>query len=498
MANVPNGGSGKKPEYLERLKRQRRSSAVKFYITAIVLGGLCGLAYLERAEIKKAYDSLVSSSSPPPKSAPAPETKVSETKPPDEAPRKIPDEKSLEPAKPAAKAIVEPSVSPKDEAKARELLSDGKALLEKFDFAGAGKRFDEAAQLKLGAPLADEAKMWKSKAVEFGNATRHIAIADYAQGENAVIVETVDGTEWRGLKVREDDAHISLQVISETNPASEGKRTFPIPKTDIKRTVPLPLKQRQAEFAELLHSAESSIKVSHSTDYYDVVYLARRLGLGKECVAYLNRAYDGGAGHAPDPKIGDSFRSVVVRRVIGRATLLMLANRRMQAEVELRKLRETLPGYAAVEEEIATFRSQVANKLSADFQPAFVVKETRNEPPKPAPISSKPKSLPPREEAVEIGVSQLTSTGPAGQVLTRANTKFNDGMSIIGKYQAGIGGNTAQNNVILAQAKTLFDGAIDLYEEALKLEPSNKSIRDRQEAAGRMLYFCVKNTILGR
>ena len=49
-----------------------------------------------------------------------------------------------------------------------------------------------------------------------------------------------------------------------------------------------------------------------------------------------------------------------------------------------------------------------------------------------------------------------------------------------------------------AAVATVFNSAIDLYDEALKLEPSNKAVRDRQEAAGRMVYFCMKNMILGR
>jgi hypothetical protein len=175
----------------------------------------------------------------------------------------------------------------------------------------------------------------------------------------------------------------------------------------------------------------------------------------------------------------------------------MLGNRRPQADLEIRKLRETLPGYGPAEEEIAAFNSQVVNKLSPDFQPAFVVKEPKSEPAPRSP-AAKSKSMPPREEAVEIAVNQLTSTGAAGGVLGRANTKFESGMSIIKNYQGGLAGNTASNNQILSQAKELFNSAIDLYDEALKLEPSNKAIRDRQEAAGRMVYFCIKNTILGR
>ncbi|HLX64711.1 MAG TPA: hypothetical protein VKX17_25800 [Planctomycetota bacterium] len=498
-SNVPNG-SGKKPASIERIKRQQRGSAIKFYITSVVLGGLCGLAYLERAEIKSAYDKLMSSAPVAPVvPAVTPETPKSvEVIPPKEAAKKIETLPPVETAPPKA-VVVQPQFSVKDEQRAREILTEGRGLLEKFDFAAAGNRFADAAPLKLSPALADEVKLWKKKAAEFANATRHIAVADYAQGDNAVIVETIDGTEWRGLKTREEDDKIYVQVISETNPASEGKRTFPIPRNEIKKITPLPLKQRQADFNEMVTNLEGSIKLTHSTDLYDLVYLTKRLGLGKECVAYLNRAFDGGTGHAPDPNVGDTYRDVVVRRAIGRATLLMAANRRTQAELELKKLKDTLPGYAKADEDIATFRSEVMNKVSPDFHSSIVITE-KKEPMKPVASSDSKAKKFERDDAVEISInnSGLTSTGAAGAMLTKANDEFGKGMSIIRTYQPGVGGNSVSNNKALSDAKSLFQQAQDDYDAAQKLEPTNGAIRSRQEEIGRMIYFCVKNMIFLR
>ncbi len=190
MANVPNGG--KKSDYVERLRRQQKTSAVKFYLIAIILGGLLGLTYIKRAEIKSVYDSLVNSAPPAPAPEP-PKAPVEPVKPVAVAPapdaKKAPEPVVPIPPKPPANVVVEPPVSLRDEATARKLLADGKTLLEKFDFAGASKDFDEAAKLKLGAPLKTETAVWVAKASAFQNATKHIPIADYAQSENAVIVE---------------------------------------------------------------------------------------------------------------------------------------------------------------------------------------------------------------------------------------------------------------------------------------------------------------------
>ncbi len=504
MVNVPNGE--KKPDYSDRLKRQRTASTIKFYVIAIVLGALLGLAYIQRAAIISVYNSVMAPPPPPPAPpapvAPAaaePERKIVE-KSAVKALRGNQDAAAAIPPAKAGSAIAEQAISPKDELTARKILADGKALMETFDLTGASKRFDEATKLKIGTALKDDAVVWKQKAEAFMNATRHIGLADYAQSENAVVVETTDGSEWRGLKVKEDDDTIYLQAVNDANPAAEGVQKFPIPKAEIKKMTPVPLARRKGDFSELVLGTESATVISHSSDYYDLIYLSKRLGLGKECMMYLNRAFDGGPGHAPDPDLGDTLRRVVIRRAISRATLLMAGNRRVHVEIELKKLRDTLPGFGPAEEEIAAFRSQVMAKVSADFQPSLVVNEKKADTKKVA-TADKDKSKgkqPVRESEIEIGVdnSKLKSNGPGAKYVDRGNAKFEEGMGIIRTYTVGVGGNKNDNNRILLQAKALLMEAIDSYEEALKVESSNRAVRDRQTTASQMVYFCNKNMIL--
>ncbi len=500
MANVPN--NGKKNDYAERLKRQRTASTIKFYIVAIVLGAVLGLAYIQRATIISVYNSVLGPPPPPPAApvpvTPPPAPKIIETKVV-EAPKKNVDAAPSVP-KPQANIIREPAVSPAEENKARQLIAEGKTLMESFDLATAGKRFDEAAKLKIGTALKEDAQTWKQKTDTFQSAIKHIPFSEYSRGENAVTVETIAGDEWRGLKLKEDDSTIYLQAVSDSNPAAEGIQKFQIPRAEIKRITPVSLAKRKGDFSEMVLSAESATTISHSSDYYDLVYLSKRLGLGKECMMYLNRAFDGGPNHAPDPNVGDTFRKVVVRRSIGRATLMMAGNRRTQVELELKKLRDTLPGFAPADEEIAAFRSQVMDKVKADFQPSVVVTERKLETKKAAPVTQveKPKAKAPEpEESVVI----TTGTGPVGngasaRFVDAGNSKFDKGMSIIRTYTVGVGGNKNKNNEILQQAKVMLLDAIDSYEEALKVEPSNKGVRDRQQTASQMVYFCNKNLIL--
>lgn len=501
MATLPSGD--KKPDYSERLKRQRTSSTIKFYLVAIVLGAVLGLAYIQRSLIISVYNSVMAPPPPPP-APPAPaapvlppaEPKIAEKKA-DEGARRNLDAVPAAPPPKAGAAMVGQPVLPKDELAARQILAEGKALMEAFNLSGASKRFDEAAKLKIGTALKDDAKVWKQKAEAFMNATRHMGLAEYAQSENAVVIETTDGSEWRGLKVKEDDETIYLQAVNDANPAAEGVQKFPIPKAEIKKMTPVPLAKRKGDFSELVLGTESATVISHSSDYYDLVYLSKRLGLGKECMMYLNRAFDGGPGHAPDPDLGDTFRQVVVRRAISRATLLMAGNRRVHVEIELKKLHDTLPGYGPAEEEIASFRSQVMAKVSADFQPSLVVNEKKADTKKVADKDKpKAKQAPVRDSDIEVSVGKLKSDGPGAKFVDRGNAKFEEGMGIIRTYTVGVGGNKNDNNRILLQAKALLLEAIDSYEEALKVESSNRAVRDRQTTASQMVYFCNKNMIL--
>jgi tetratricopeptide (TPR) repeat protein len=486
---------GKRPDYSERMARKRTAATIKFYLLAIILGGLIGVAYMKRDELKTAYDNFTNKGAPPPVQ---PAEKVPATVPhePVPTPSAPPAAKVPEPSKPT-EPVVTQNISPRDEAEARRLIGEGKASLEKFDLAGAAKRFDEASAVKASSATRNDAKGWKGRALQYQNATKHIPVSSYAESDSAWVVETSEA-EWRGLKIRETDENLFFQAIPEGNPATEGKQILPIPKSDIKKMTPIPLKQRQDEFSALLKSMEASTTITHSSDYYDLVYLSKRLGLLKECLEYLNKAFDGGPGHEPDPNLGDSFRSVVVRRVIGRASLLMTANRRTQVELELKKLNDTLPDYGPASEEVAAFRTQVMNKVTADFQPSVVLsqKESTSAPRRD---NAKKMQRPAEENVIDVGVdnSKLRSSGPAAQVLDRGNLKFEEGMAIVRKYKLGTAGNKNENNRILMAAKVSLMEAIDIYEEALKLEPSNKSIRDRQQTASTMVYFCNKNLILG-
>jgi hypothetical protein len=221
--------------------------------------------------------------------------------------------------------------------------------------------------------------------------------------------------------------------------------------------------------------------------------------MAKECSAYLNRAFDGGNGHAPDPHLGETFRQVVIRRALGRASLLMAANRVTQTELELKKLRQTLPGYAPLDAEIAAFRAQVMAKVTPDFKSTVTLNES-----KPVAVAARHTNSPaakPRaeENAIQVAVdnSGVKGNGAAAALVEKGNLKFTEGMSMVNQYKLGVAGNKEDNNRVLTAARQSFNEAIDIYEEALKLDPGNRPVLNRQKEASVLVYFCMKNFIAG-
>src|SRR5438477_12149836 len=105
------------------------------------------------------------------------------------------------------------------------------------------------------------------------------------------MIETNDGTELRGLKLDDSGEQIHFQRID--NPASTGQIKIFVDKADIKSMLTVSRESRQEEFTGLLKALAGKATFQRSTDFYDLVYLARRLSLGHECIDFLNHAYDG-------------------------------------------------------------------------------------------------------------------------------------------------------------------------------------------------------------
>jgi tetratricopeptide (TPR) repeat protein len=490
-----------RPSYKERMARKRLAGWLKFYLAAIVLGGLCGYAFLKRTELQALYEQYVAAPTPQPAAPAIKETdkKVADAPVPIPVPAVKPPP-VVPPVVEAPKAVPKPVVLPQDQLRARKLIDEGKWLVNsELDFDAAGQSFEAAAALKAEPETLQEAQTWARKALEFAHATAHMHTAEFAVSENAVVIETIDGSEWQGLKQRDDGEKLYLQAVPESNPASEGKQIFPIPKNEIRKVTPLSRSARQANFAQVLLATEGASTITSGADAYDLVYLSKRLGMAKECAAYLNRAFDGGNGHAADPHLGDSFRQVVIRRALSRATLLMAANRVTLTELELKKLQQTLPNYPPLDQELAAFRSQVMAKVTPDYKSTITLSESK-------PIAAAPKradapAAKPRAEESKIEVaadnSGVKGNGAAAAIVEKGNQKFTEGLTTIRRYVPGVGGNKDENNRVLTAARQSLNEAIDIYEEALKLDPGNRAILNRQKEASVLVYFCVKNFIFG-
>jgi hypothetical protein len=488
--------TGARPEWKAKQTRKKIGGVLKAVVGVAVLGVLVGLGIVFKDQIMglfaKKEEPKVVVVPPPQVIAPPPPVQKIEPPPPVKvAPPPI--------------AVKPPEVKPPDavpsgeEEVAKNLITQGKALLEQFDFEKAQATFKDAGAKKCGAQLRSECKVWESKAVQFGLATKHIDMSEFAKADTSYILKMADGSEWQGLKIKEDDDTFTLQAINRANPAGNGRQRIPIARAEIKQVVPVSLKQRQQEFLELLGALESTANIQRSTDYYDLVYLSKRLMMGRECVAYLNRAYDGGPNHPADTDIGNSFRKEVVRRAIDRASLMISSGRPKQyVDKELAALIKLLPDFQIASDEVEAFKLFAAQHIKNDFK--STLKEVKKEvavaaPSKPTAGGSKPETSARSlvaEDTIEVVVENGGVQGrnaASASIVDRANGKYADAMKLFHNFRQGTNGN---NNKILKDSLVAFEECINLYEQALAKDPGNKDIENRMQEASMNCYSCRK------
>lgn len=479
-------------DYKARQAKQQTMKTIKTFIFVILLGVLVGFGIVYKEQLM----AMLNKKEPPPaaplaKPEPAPVAKVEK---PVEAPPPI-----AKPAAPMEKPKVVEAPPPQavrgaDDDAAKALIVQGRELLEKFEFDKAGSVFKEASGKKVSPSVKAEAATWEKKSVAFNIATKHIPVSEFATSDNAVNIETTDGREMMGLIKSESGDMINFQMV--LNPVSPGKTTLPLPVADIKKKTPLSQKLRREQFLELLGGLESGLNIERSTDYYDLVFISKRLGLGKECIEYLNRAYTGGPGHQADPYLADSFRKEVIRRTIDKCSLMLAGGRAKRfAEDELAKLLKLFPGYEVAEDEVNAFRINIVNKIASDFKSTIKISDAK---PKVAVTAAKKGQAPvqsareiAQEDQMEFVVENggVTGKGAAGPVVDQANAKYEEGMKVYRSYRQGTNG---ANNKVLESAMHLLEAAVDLYDKALKTDPSNKAVLDRQTEANMIVYACKK------
>jgi len=504
----PKEGSNTSVDWRGRQQKQKVFGVAKVFMLVAVLGVVVGLGIVYK-------DRILALLNPPKQTQVVPPPPAPIVAPPPVVVQKTV-EKTLEPAKPP-EVVKKPDpkieFDPGEDKRAQDLLVQGRKQLEQivshasnkhlkvFDFAGGGRKFEEAATLKASPQVHEEAKRWVRKAKEFALATEHIQISDFAISDNAVVITMSNGNQMRGINMQSNDETVfKIQTVSESNPASTGRSTFPIPRNEITEIKQLPLEQRQAGFKEFLTHLESGVGLATDAParaYYDLVYLSKRLGLGAECVEYLNRAFD----KASDGRLADEFRKLVIDTYLERATKQAVAGRRVQAEGTLKELLRMLPDYQTARDEVEVFKLRVLAQLKDDFKSTLVMKKAEA----PPAVASKPSaatarqmvqeaaSQQPVEEIVEVDSSGVVGKGKAAAIVTKANELYEKGMAAYKKYTQGTKGN---NNAVLKEAEKYLDQAVDEYGKALEMDPSNKNVENRQVEANMILYATRKYATL--
>lgn len=496
---------GMRPEWKAKQVRNSVMGALKMFVGVVILGVIVGMGIVYREKwmplvFGKPEQKVATAQPTPPPLQKVEPVKELPPPPPAAVPPPLPEKKATPPA------AVPPPLPTGEEEIASKLIEKGRVALDNFDFENAKSTFHEAS-LKKAGQLKEEAATWEKKSDAFAIATKHITVSDFASAETAYVIETTDGQEFRGLKISEDGEKLRFQRIPPENPASSGKAIMYIDVSDIRNRVSLTKKARHDQFLDLLAHLEGSVTIQRSADYYDLVFLSKRLGLGHECMEYLNRAYTGGPTHPADPYVADSFRKELIRRTIDRASLMLAAGRAKHiVDAELNDLVKTLKGYSVAEDEVEAFRHTVMANIREGFKSTITLKKAAekapavadakvvknaNAPATPPPVQQSARQLTEanNEEEIEVSSDSVQGHGAAASVVDKANAKYEEGMKFYRGFKQGSNGD---NNKNLRAALKCLDEAVDLYDQALKTEPSNKAIMDRQTEASMVAYGCRK------
>jgi hypothetical protein len=148
------------------------------------------------------------------------------------------------------------------------------------------------------------------------------------------------------------------------------------------------------------------------------------------------------------------------------------------------------------QDEVDAFRMNVMSKIANDFKSTIKISDTKS---KSVAVAAPKKGQAPVQSAREIANEDqmefvvenggVTGKGAAGPIVDQANAKYDEGMKVYRTYRQGTTGN---NNKVLETAMHLLESAVDLYDKALKADPSNKAVQDRQTEANMIVYACKK------
>ncbi|MBI3827960.1 MAG: hypothetical protein HY291_00480 [Planctomycetes bacterium] len=501
---------GTSVDWRGRQRRQRLFGAFKLFVFVGILGVLVGLGIVYKTQLMALFQPKQQVVVAPPP-APPPEKKVEVVeKTPDVPKAPIVEEKKTVVVEDTKKVAPPVEFSAEEDKKAQELIAQGRKQMETIvpdpaykehmllDFDGAKQKFQMAVGMKAAPKTHDDATTWVKKAGEFKLATKHIEISEFATTESAAQVTMTNGNVMRGIVKQDTNEFLELQTVSADNPASLGRSTFKIPKGEVGKPVPLSLQDRQRDFKDFLSKLESGMELGGAaagTDYYDLVFLSKRLGLGAECVEYLNKAFE----KTKDGRVADTFRKLIIDRYLERATKQAAANRKVQANATLTELLRLLPDYQVAKDEVEVFRAEVLAKIKEDFKSTIVMAKKTAPPPTPEnkqPVASAKdlaaeaaSSSGPVEEIAGVDSSGVVGKGAAASIVQKANDSYEKGMAAYRKYTQGTKGN---NNAVLEEAEKYLDKAVDLYGEALEKDPSNKAIENRQVEANMILYATRK------
>ncbi|MCX7806490.1 MAG: hypothetical protein N3A38_15085 [Planctomycetota bacterium] len=415
---------------------------------------------------------------------------------------------------PPEKPVRPPEAPRPRDAEARMRIEKARGYYGEMRFDLARKECEAlAADADVSDALKKDFQELAARCAVFDACVRHIEVAEHARGTRKFVEVDLGGRTLRGMVVEDTPSQITIAAVLKTNPASSGRSTFPIPKDQLSAPPrEIPLSQLQEEFREFLREVEGGAPPSRSVDFYDGIYVSRRLNLQKECLERLERAYE------MDPRLDETLRKELVRRSIEKAALFDMGGRTDFAQAELSRLLRLLPDFPLAQQEAEAMRARIAAKskiknYKATFQ--LVEKPARPEPagpPRPSDDgkvevaekkggggTGKTEHRPRAVRAdVDTPVELVMTEAPkpketkAAAVAAEAEKYGREAQSWREKWDANRSSREA--NSYLQKGVAAADKAIELYDQLSRLDPQNADYWNSRAAdIGMMRYQMFKS-----
>lgn len=358
-------------------------------------------------------------------------------------------------------ASVKTTVLPAHTTEAQTILKSAQELADQGEYQKARELLKKTRDLKIAPELLKNSEELYTKYRDFDRLTRFIDPLPRKENGGIDIIEYANGNKSEGIVLSKNDSQIQFQQLQ-----NGIKGTVPTEQIEKIQT----LSKAQAHEYFLKQFEKLKTKVGDDPQkFYELLEYACERNLQKEIHSFLEQAHNKNQHfHLPatEAVAKKQYRQYVWAKMKGDSE---------KAEKYLKRV-------------LSAFN---------DTETASLAREDEEEEKNPQQKQQKLKALVQETKSKEIDIKPIASSGNTSPT-QQADQHHQKGMEFVKKAQPGM----PESDQNLAKAKAEFEKAVRLYDVALEQAErkgeKTGAIESKMEATTEMLYFCNKQTRLGK